>query len=141
VAAQIFRSLVEFFRSLVCFAWARLGATFSFVWGALTASWSDGSPACCIKTPVLLPCLACSSLACSSSHGLASSLHLLVHPAMACSSSHVLHGFDLNVRMEEDDDGSFFNLNEPILEDHNNNGNVLILTHFSFIFLIFTALT
>ena len=33
--------------------------------------------------------------------------------------------------MEEDDDGSFFNLNE---QDHNNNGNVLILTHFSFIF-------
>jgi len=43
----------------------------------------------------------------------------------------VLHGFDLNVRMEEDDDGNLsFNLNEPILEDHNNNGNVLILTHF-----------
>jgi len=51
--------------------------------------------------------------------------------------AHVLHGFDLNVRMEEDDDGNLpFNLNEPILEDHNNNGNVLIHSHsfFSFIF-------
>lgn len=30
-------------------------------------------------------------------------------------------GFDLNVRLEEDDDGNLpFDLNEPILEDHNN---------------------
>jgi len=52
----------------------------------------------------------------------------------------VLHGFDLNVRMEEDGDGNLpFNLNEPILEDHNNNGNVRILTHFFFPVLIFTV--
>jgi hypothetical protein len=32
-------------------------------------------------------------------------------------------GFDLNVRLEEDDDGNLpFDLNEAILEDHNNNG-------------------
>jgi hypothetical protein len=34
--------------------------------------------------------------------------------------------FDLNVRIEEDDDGNLsLDLNEPILEDNNNNGNVL----------------
>ena len=34
-------------------------------------------------------------------------------------------GFDLNVRLEEDDNGNFaFDLNEPILEDHNDSGNV-----------------
>jgi len=33
-------------------------------------------------------------------------------------------GFDLNVPIEEDDNGNLaFNLNEPILEDHNDNGN------------------
>ena len=32
--------------------------------------------------------------------------------------------FDLNVRIEQDDDDNLpFNLNEPILEDHNDNGN------------------
>jgi len=41
----------------------------------------------------------------------------------------VFHGFDLNVRIEEDGDGNLpFNLNEPVLEDQNNNGNVLIRT-------------
>jgi hypothetical protein len=31
--------------------------------------------------------------------------------------------FDLNVRLEEDDDSNLpFDLNNPILEDHNNNG-------------------
>jgi hypothetical protein len=31
--------------------------------------------------------------------------------------------FDLNVCLEEDDDGNLpFDLNNPILEDHNNNG-------------------
>ena len=41
-------------------------------------------------------------------------------------------GFDLNVRMEEDDNGNLaFNLNEPILEDHNDNGNVSVVTFFS----------
>ena len=41
----------------------------------------------------------------------------------------VFHGFDLNVRIEEDGDSNLpFNLNEPVLEDQNNNGNVLIRT-------------
>jgi len=54
----------------------------------------------------------------------------------------VFHGFDLNVRIEEDGDGNLpFNLNEPVLEDQNNNGNVLILTHFLYPFFIFTAST
>uniref|UniRef100_A0A0E0HJ05 Uncharacterized protein n=1 Tax=Oryza nivara TaxID=4536 RepID=A0A0E0HJ05_ORYNI len=35
----------------------------------------------------------------------------------------VIAGFDLNVRLEEDEDGNVpFHLNEPILEDHNVNG-------------------
>ena len=39
--------------------------------------------------------------------------------------------FDLNVRIEQDDDGNLpFNLNEPILEDH-NNGIVSIVTQFA----------
>jgi hypothetical protein len=37
--------------------------------------------------------------------------------------------FDLNVRFEEDDNGNLpFDLNDPILEDHNNNGNVSVVT-------------
>ena len=41
-------------------------------------------------------------------------------------------GFDLNVPIEEDDNGNLaFNLNEPILEDHNDNGNVSVVTFFS----------
>jgi hypothetical protein len=43
--------------------------------------------------------------------------------------------FDLNVRLEEDDDGNLpFNLNEPILEDHNNNDNVSVVTQFDLSF-------
>jgi len=76
-----------------------------------------------------LPCL---FFTCSSRHGLASSLSILsFHSKPYGAMADVLHGFDLNIRMEEDDDGNLsFNLNEPILADHNNNGNVLILTHF-----------
>ena len=41
-------------------------------------------------------------------------------------------GFDLNVPIEEDDNGNLvFNLNKPILEDHNDNGNVSVVTFFS----------
>jgi hypothetical protein len=54
--------------------------------------------------------------------------------------------FDLNVRLEEDDDGNLpIDLNEPILEDH-NNGNVpfsvcsfsliLIAAAFKLVFLL-----
>ena len=40
--------------------------------------------------------------------------------------------FALNVHIEQDDDGNLpFNLNEPILEDHNDNGNVSVVTFFS----------
>ena len=47
-------------------------------------------------------------------------------------------GFDLNVCLEEDEDGNVpFHLNEPILEDHNVNGNVFVLSFF----FIFTATT
>jgi len=44
--------------------------------------------------------------------------------------------FDLNVRLEEDDDGNLpFDLNVPTLEDPNNNGNVSFVTHFAISFL------
>uniref|UniRef100_A0A0D3HUZ7 Uncharacterized protein n=1 Tax=Oryza barthii TaxID=65489 RepID=A0A0D3HUZ7_9ORYZ len=37
------------------------------------------------------------------------------------TSAAAVAGFDLNVRLEEDEDGNVpFHLNEPILEDHNN---------------------
>jgi hypothetical protein len=43
--------------------------------------------------------------------------------------------FDLNVRLEEDDNSNLpFDLNEPILEDHNNNGNVSVVTQFDLSF-------
>ena len=47
--------------------------------------------------------------------------------------------FDLNVRLEEDDDDNLsFDLNEAILEDHTTYGNVLSLF---VLFLIFKATT
>jgi len=47
--------------------------------------------------------------------------------------------FDLNVRLEEDDDDILpFDLNEPIMEDHTTYGNVLSLF---VLFLIFKATT
>ncbi|XP_066374537.1 uncharacterized protein [Miscanthus floridulus] len=45
-------------------------------------------------------------------------------------------GFDLNVRLEEDNNGNFaFDLNEPILEDHNDSGNVSTFSEFVVSFL------
>ncbi|EAZ37185.1 hypothetical protein OsJ_21526 [Oryza sativa Japonica Group] len=43
-------------------------------------------------------------------------------PSTACKAVPAVAGFDLNVRLEEDEDGNVpFHLNEPILEDHNVN--------------------
>jgi hypothetical protein len=43
--------------------------------------------------------------------------------------------FNLNIRLEEHDDSNLpFDLNEPILEDHNNNSNVSIVTQFDLSF-------
>jgi hypothetical protein len=59
-------------------------------------------------------------------------------PSTACKAVPAVAGFDLNVRLEEDEDGNVpFHLNEPILEDHNVNGNVFVLSFF----LIFTTTT
>lgn len=52
-------------------------------------------------------------------------------PSTACKAVPAVAGFDLNVRLEEDEDGNVpFHLNEPILEDHNVNGNVFVLSFF-----------
>ena len=54
-----------------------------------------------------------------------SSLHLFSFHLLHAMSDPRDSGFDLNVRLEEDDNGNFaFNLNEPILEDYNDSGNV-----------------
>jgi hypothetical protein len=43
----------------------------------------------------------------------------------------ILAGFDLNVRLEEEEDINLpFQVNEPILEDHNNNGNACFMSFF-----------
>jgi hypothetical protein len=43
--------------------------------------------------------------------------------------------FDLNVRIEDDDDRNLpFDLNEQILEDQNNGGNVSVVTQFVLFF-------
>jgi hypothetical protein len=43
----------------------------------------------------------------------------------------ILAGFDLNVRLEEEEDINLpFQVNEPILEDHNNYGNVCFMSFF-----------
>lgn len=47
--------------------------------------------------------------------------------------------FDLNVRLEDDDGNLPFDLNEPVLEEHNNNGTVSVLLGLLFPFMIFTA--
>ena len=118
-----------------------VGGLFSFVWRSpcaqqvrrfdYRAAVLNRLVALVLRTLVhtALPCL---FFTCSSRHGLATSLSILsFHSKPYGAMADVLHGFDLNVRMEEDDDGNLsFNLNEPILEDHNSNGNVLILTHF-----------
>jgi hypothetical protein len=54
----------------------------------------------------------------------------LLFPSTAMADP-IFGGFDLNVQIEEDDDSNLpFDLNEPILEDHNNNGNVSVVTQF-----------
>ncbi len=100
--------------ALVC---VFLGAYFSFFSRVDAVSVSP----CLFKRLLLFPllCLTCSFSVRESFH----LLHAMAVPVIA--------GFDLNVRLEEDEDGNVpFHLNEPILEDHNVNGNVFVLSFF-----------
>jgi hypothetical protein len=81
-----------------------------------------------------LPCLLARSVASSSTTPLLSfffSPSTSPYGAMADS----FPAFDLNVRIEDDDDRNLpFDLNEQILEDQNNGGNVSVVTQFVLFF-------
>jgi hypothetical protein len=128
--ARIFRFFVWALRFFSDFAWRscgcflarifRLGAYFSFFSRVDAVSVSP----CLFKRLLLFPllCLTCSRSVRESFH----LLHAMAVPAVA--------GFDLNVRLEEDEDDNVpFHPNEPILEGHNVNGNVFVLSFFFYI--------
>lgn len=115
-----------FFRSLELFHLRASFVSFGAHCGSLSRSSPTARLLASIKhrtglsTACLIFCLslACSSLASSSSHGLASSLP---PPSTAIRAmAQFLHGFDLNVRLEEDDDG---NLDKPEYDDANDDAN------------------